>query len=98
MTRDAGRCCRRGEPGIHLVDPEMVELGQDAREIGAVALHVAPPGRALDARTVQHLGYARARVPVDRLVGHLEVETGRDAILHAAPYDSAESGPGAGTG
>ena len=74
VAGDPARCRRNRELVVDLVHPEVVELREHGRKILAVAFDVAPPGRALRAGPGQELGHAVARVVVDGMVGHLEVE------------------------
>ena len=50
VAGDVVRHLGRDEGVVDLVDAEVVELGKDPRQVVAVALHVAPPRRALHAR------------------------------------------------
>ena len=57
----------RDEGVVDLVDAEVVELGEDPREVVAVAVHVAPPRRALRRPGARaRAGRDRARVRVER--------------------------------
>ena len=72
----------RGEVGVDLVDAEERELGKSAGKIGAIPHDVLPPCRPLHPGLSEHLGHPTAGVRVDGPVGHLEVQPGRDAVLH----------------
>jgi hypothetical protein len=82
MAGHALRSWRRREFISHFVDGEMIELGQDARQVVAVTLDVAPPRRPVDRGQTKYVGAAAARVRVDRLVGHLQIQPRRDAVFH----------------
>ena len=79
---------------VDLVDAEVVELGEDGREVGrgrgarcATRSPAATPGSA------STRGHAVARVLVERLIGHLEVQPGRDAVFHGADATAPRIGP-----
>src|SRR5262245_29040666 len=98
MTGDGVGNRRRDERVVDLVHAEVVELGQHARQISTVAVHVAPPRRALNAVEREHLWDSHSRVLVHGLLGHLEVEARRDAVFHGADATAPErAGTAAGS-
>ncbi len=61
VSGDSLRRGRGDERVVDLVDTEVVEFGKHAREVGAVALHVAPPRRPLRAAACEHGRHAIVR-------------------------------------
>ena len=78
----------RDERRVALVDAERVELRELARQVGAVAVHVAPPGGALHAGQREDVADPVGGVRLGGGLGHLEVQHWRQAIFHAPDPDA----------
>ena len=84
-----GHVVGRGEPGVGLVHAQGVELGDRAGEVGAERHAVAPPGGPGHPRPGQNAGDPLVGVAGGVAVGELEVQAGRDAVLHVDPLAQA---------
>ena len=85
VAHDVRWCHRRGEQLVDFVDAEMVELGEHARHVVAIAVHVAPPSCAQHAWVREQWGDAIARVRIERAIGHLEIEPRCATVLQRGP-------------